>query len=510
VQTVSAADKKLVINANASEVRIALLQDGELSELIIERQRDKSILGNIYLGRVTRVLPGMNAAFVNIGLDRTAFLYGGDVFDSEELQEHRAAKESVDPEHVKESSANKKPIEKMLRDGQDVVIQVAKEPLGTKGARVTMYLSLPGRYLVLMPDFNHIGLSRRLDDQEEKDRLTNIVQQIKPDTHGVIIRTAANGENSGNLQRDLKYLLKVWRSVDAKRKRSSAPSLLYQDIDVISRSTRDLYSDDVSEIVIDNQGAFENLTRFLNATAATAAAKIRLYEEKTPIFDVYGIEVDIGRALSNRVDLPSGGYLVIDQTEALTSFDVNTGRFVGQLSAQETILTTNLESIRSIVSQLRIRNIGGIIVIDFIDMEQIEDRERVYDALQLELKKDKARTNVLKISELGLVQMTRKRTSESLEQLVMDSCPYCAGRGKIRTTQSEAFDLIREIKRSAVQTGKRKITVNVRADIYQWLQAMETAQLTLLQKVYKVKVDFKISNLTLSGLRESPFEVISD
>lgn len=507
-------DKQLIVNTNRSETRIALLEKDRVSELFIERRRERGMVGNIYLGTVMRVLPGMQAAFVNIGADRTAFLYGGDVIDPEALREElqeqkiKPGPDDLSAEDLKaRTQKQRKPIEKLIREGQRIAVQVAKEPLGTKGARVTMFLSVPGRYLVLMPEFTHIGISRRIESAEERARLHEIVRVIKPDDVGVIVRTAAEGVDEVLLQKDLKFLSKIWRAVDAKRKKASSPALLYQDLDLILKTTRDLYSDDIEKIVIDDLEAHEELKRFLIATIPGAHKKLTLYDEKTPIFDVYGIEMDIGRALSARIELPSGGYLIIDQTEALTSFDINTGKFVGQVSAHETILKTNMEAVKKIVSQLRIRNIGGIIVIDFIDMERLEDRDKVFNELQDELKHDKARTNVLRISELGLVQMTRKRTSESLERQLMEPCPYCDGRGRIRSTPTEALDLLREIRRHTIQTGETNIVVKVRSDIRSWLEHEERDLFDKLVREFQLNIEFKTASLSLSALNDNPYEV---
>ena len=513
MRDLEAVDKQLVINTNSSETRIALLEKERVSELFIERHRDRGMVGNIYLGTVMRVLPGMQAAFVNIGAERTAFLYGGDVIDPDSLREQRSNPQAVtdlSPEELREKSLRaRKPIEKLIKEGQHVMVQVAKEPLGTKGARVTMFLSLPGRYLVLMPDFTHTGISRRIDVEDERARLTEIVRQIKPDDVGVIVRTAANGVPDVLLQKDLKFLLKIWKNTEAKRRRGESPSLLYQDLDLILKTTRDLYSDDIDKIVIDDEEAHEELKRFLNATIPGASKKLELYNEKLPIFDVYGVEMDIGRALSSRIELPSGGYLVVDQTEALTSFDINTGKYVGQANAHETILKTNLEAVKKVVSQLRIRNIGGIIVIDFIDMERLEDREKVFNTLQEELKQDKARTNVLKISELGLVQMTRKRTSESLERQLTDACPFCEGRGRIRSTMTEAYDLLREIRRHTLQTGQRTIRIKVRDDIRDFVLNEERVLFEKLVSEFDLAIEFKSTSLTVASLTDDPYEVIS-
>ncbi len=507
-------DKQLIINTNSSETRIALLEKDRVAELFIERQRERGMVGNIYLATVMRVLPGMQAAFVDIGANRTAFLYGGDVIDPEALKEMDpiATQTLIDltPEELKERSAkNRKPIEKLIKEGQTIVVQVAKEPLGTKGARVTMFLSIPGRYLVLMPDFSHIGISRRIEQPEERERLTNLVKEIKPDGIGVIVRTAAQEIQAPALQKDLKFLLKCWKLIESKRKKAVAPELLYQDLNLILKTTRDHFSEDIERIIIDNAAAYEDLKGFLQATIPGATKKLYLYEEKTPIFDVYGIEMDIGKALSSRIELPSGGYLIIDQTEALTSFDVNTGKFVGQASAHETILKTNLEAVKKIVSQLRIRNIGGIIVIDFIDMERLDDREKVYNTLQEELKSDKARTNVLRISELGLVQMTRKRTSDSLERQLMEPCPYCDGRGRVRSIATEAFDFLREITRHTLQTGHKQLTVKVREDLRDWILKEESDLFEGLIKEFGLQINFIPTNLTVHALHDAAYEVLS-
>lgn len=505
------ADKQLIVNTNPLETRIALLEKERVAEIFVERHSERGMVGNIYLGTVMRVLPGMQAAFVNIGADRTAFLYGGDVLDPEVLREQREEQDGSDltPEDLRDNGLkSRKPIEKLIKEGQEIVVQVAKEPLGTKGARVTTFLSLPGRYLVLMPDFTHIGISRRIEDPAERQRLTDLVRQIKGEDMGVIVRTAASGQPETHLQKDLRYLQKVWKALEAKRKRSSAPALLYQDLDLILKTTRDLYSEEIEKIVIDDVEAYEHLKRFLAATIPGSHKKLHFYNEKTPIFDLYGVEMDLGRALSTRIELPSGGYLIIDQTEALTSFDVNTGKYVGQASAHDTILKTNLEAVKKIVAQLRIRNIGGIIVIDFIDMERMEDRERVFNALQEELKSDKARTNVLRISELGLVQMTRKRTSESLERTLMEPCPYCEGRGHIRSVETEAYDLLRELKRHTLQTGEKTISVVVRNDIRAFLELHGKELLARLTAEFDLRVDWIPSPLERRLLEEPPYEVL--
>ncbi len=503
-------NRQLIINAGIAETRVALMEDDALAEIHIERTRERGIVGNIYLGKVKRVLPGMQAAFVEVGLERSTFLYGGDVLDPDFVTRLAAAKDLSDVDSLQESQArvSRLPIEKCLKEGEDVLVQVAKEPLGTKGARVTMFVSLPGRYLVLVPNFTHIGVSRRIEAEDERERLKDILQKIKPKNIGVIVRTAAGGVEETMLQRELKYLCKLWQEISSRQKRSSSPARLYEEPELFLKVTRDLYADDISDVVVDNEEVHEKLRNFLAANIPAAGKKLHLHTGPNPLFDEYGIEVDIARALGRKVWLPSGGYLVIDQTEALTSFDVNTGKFVGKVSAQETILQTNREAVAEIVSQLRLRNIGGIIVLDFIDMDRVDDREEISNSLLEALKHDKARTNVLAISELGLVQMTRKRTSESLEQLLMEACPFCDGRGRVYSVATEAYNLIRDIERFYVRTGQKNIKVKIRKDIRDWLRENETELVDHIAQKHGIELEFADANLRLGDLHEPPYEVL--
>lgn len=499
-------EKQLVINVNLAETRIALLENGNMAEIFIERIHDQGIVGNIFKGIVTRVLPGMNSAFVDIGLDKSAFLFGGDVWDPEQDKNHLPL--PVDGEDKR--LADRRPIEKILRDGQEIIVQVAKEPLGTKGPRVTMYQTIPGRFLVLMPNFSHIGISRRIEDEAERERLKLIVESMVPDSAGVIIRTAAIGIEEEVLRKDLEYLISLWHQLKKAISVSRAPSLLHKDLDVVQKVTRDLYSHDINNIVIDDHDTYLQLGSFLKATIPGAYEKLSLYTEQTPIFDVHGVEIDIGRALQERVELPSGGYLIIEQTEALTTLDVNTGRFVGKANARHTILSTNIEAAKKVVEQLRIRNIGGIIIVDFIDMEDPLDRELIYDTLLEELKTDRARTNVLRVSELGLVQMTRKRTSESLERRLLTACPFCDGKGRVRSTETEAYDLMREIHRYHIQTGCSKMKVRVRPEIREWIKQKGKDLFEQLRNLYQIEVKFDETQLNQILLREPAYEVWSD
>lgn len=501
------AEKSLVINASSFETRIALLENSNIAELFIERLEDKSLLGNIYKGYVTRVLPGMNAAFVDIGIHRSAFLFGGDAFDITEGPSHADTEHEFD--HLEESinRLSKRPIEQVLHDGQQIIVQVSKEALGSKGPRVTMYLTIPGRFLVFMPGYPHLGLSRRIEEEAERDRLKTIIKKHLPSHSGAIVRTAAKQIDEENLKNELLYLMHLWGKIEHNIQYSKAPSQLYCDIDLIKKVTRDLCDENLKKIIIDDKDSHSELDDFLHQTFPQHIPELELYEDRKPIFDAFDLEIDIAKALSKKVELPSGGYLIIDQTEALTSFDVNTGKFVGKYSSRQTILKTNMEAVVKVVQQLRLRNIGGIIILDLIDMEHQEDREEVFEFLQQTLKSDRSRTNVLRISEFGLVQMTRKRTADSLGRLLMESCPFCEGKGVIRSVKTESHDLLREILRSSVQTGQKKIKVRVRKEIEQRIKEKLKTSLYDLKKYHDIDVEFLPSLLDTSLLTEPAYEI---
>ncbi|MEY3903491.1 MAG: RNAse [Pseudomonadota bacterium] len=460
--------KQLIINASAFETRVALIEGGHVSEYYIERQKERGIVGSIFKGRIMRVLPGMQSAFVDIGLDRSAFLYGGDIqppggpaselpefFEDDEQTKLTPATDDSAPIPNTDTAGplpTHRPqrffkIADLVKEGQEVLVQVAKDSIGTKGARITTYLSFPGRYVVLMPNINHIGISRRIMNEEERNRLKLIVQRVRPDGMGIIVRTASEGVPEEKLIADIDFLLKLWENVKAKATKAKPPSLVHEDLNLVFRATRDLISRDLERIVIDNKDVYEDVVRFLNRFSVKLGAQVQLYQSDTAIFDAYGIELEVSRALGSKVWLKSGGYLIIERTEALTAIDVNTGRFVGGKSLGDTIVKTNLEAVKEIVLQLRLRNIGGIIILDFIDMDRQDDRDRVFNALQEELKKDKAKTSALRISEMGLVQMTRKRTEESLSQKLCTPCPYCEGKGEVKSPTTVAYDIIRELAR---------------------------------------------------------------
>lgn len=481
---------QIIINANQSEIRVALTKHDQLAELRIERRSDRSLVGNIYKAKILRVLPGMQSAFVDIGEDRAAFLYGGDVIDPQALNEHLKTDVDVSEFANLRDLVTAKPIEKVLRAGQEVIVQVSKDSIGGKGARVSMFLSLPGRYLVLLPGFRHTGVSRRIIEPQLRQELADQVSKIKAPEMGAIVRTAAADTDFDQIKDEFEQLVSNWENIEHTSQRAETPQLLYGEPEIHLKMIRDLYSDEVSCIIVDSAKEFEKLRSYFHATDPTGLKKLKLYTDSKPIFDLYGIERDIERALGKKVWLPSGGYLVIDQTEALTSFDVNTGGFIGKAHAEETILKTNLEAVFEIVAQLRLRNIGGIIVIDFIDMDNPTNREKVFDQLEKALQDDKAKTNVLKISELGLVQMTRKRTRESLEQLLTEDCPHCQGRGRVRSMQTQAYDFIRDVIRHSLLNKEQILKVRMHKDLHEWLLENEANLLDKTCNKHKVKVEF--------------------
>jgi ribonuclease G len=486
---------ELVINATHYESRVALLENGTVAELYIERSDERSIAGNIYKAKVVRVLPGMQAAFVDIGLEKAAFLYVSDVYDNlEEMEEMMAGGEQMEEEEELEDNLSRNVvlrephIEDRLQEGQEVLVQVAKEPLGSKGARITTHISLPGRHLVLMPTVDHVGISRRLENEKERRRLRDLLQAIKPPTCGFIARTAAEGVDRDKIKAEMDFLLKLWQSTQRKNEHSQAPSLLYQDLDITLRAVRDLFTLEVDKLVIDSPEVYERVLRFVDTFLPSLKANVKLYEGSEPIFDAHGIEMELQRALARKVWLKSGGYIVIEMTEALTAIDVNTGRYVGKRNLEETILKTNLEAVKEIACQLRLRNIGGIIIIDFIDMEKEANREKVFNSLKDALRRDKSKTNILKMSELGLIEMTRKRTKESITRVLCEPCFYCEGEGYLKSKLTICYEIFREIERDHLTHFGRSVMVEVHPEVAQILYDEERHRLEALEKRLQARI----------------------
>ncbi|HEY2773638.1 MAG TPA: Rne/Rng family ribonuclease [Candidatus Binatia bacterium] len=455
--------KQIIINSNPNEVRVALLENGILAEVHIERASEEAAAGNIYKGRVLRVLPGMQAAFVDIGLEKAAFLHASDVVtDSPAAVGDDAADDpEFEPSRGGRSHA---PIEEKLSRGDEIIVQIAKEPMGTKGARITMHVSLPGKYLVYMPFGDLIGVSKRIGDDRERRRLRDIISSAKPASGGIIARTACQNLSKKDVVDDIRSLEQIWTAVQSKAPKTAPPALLHADLDLVLRSVRDMLSPDVDQIVVDTEADFHRTRDYVGSFLPTLAERVEYYDRGEPILDRFGVEEQISRAIEPKVWLKSGGYLVIDQGEALTMIDVNTGRFVGKRSQEETVLKTNLEAVEEIVSQLRLRNIGGIIILDLIDMEDPGNRKLVSDTLETALARDKARTSILRISELGLIQMTRKRTRENLERLLSSPCPYCDGRGRVKSVPTVASEILRAIQREAARSPSSRTRMMVRAN----------------------------------------------
>ncbi len=470
------ANNNLLINVDIGEVRVALIEDGVLGELYVERRRDRSPVGNVYQGKVTRVLPGMQAAFVDIGLDRAAFLHVEDLISTGDADE--LADASNDEASGKGNRLSRKtPIRDVLKEGQSIVVQVSKGPISTKGARVTGHVALPGRYVVYMPTLNHVGVSKRIGKDHERKRLKEVIESIKPPSGGVVVRTLAQGLTKKKLKADIGYLVTVWQTAQEKlaaAKNAKSPRLIHEEPDIILRAARDMFTEDVKEIVIDDLDEFARLKEFLQLFLPERVHDVRLVDGYEPLFDEYGIEGEIQRALARKVPLPSGGYLVIDQAEALTAIDVNTGRFTGKgKDVEQTIFQTNLEAVKEIAYQLRFRNIGGLIVLDFIDMERMSHRDKVYKALLEVLKKDKAKTTAVRISELGLVEMTRKRTRESLGRTLFEPCFYCDGTGHLLSKISVCHEVFRQISREKDSLPGYQITISAHPAVCDVLEREE-------------------------------------
>ena len=435
--------REILINVNHGETRAAVLEDKRLVEIHIEREAHQSVAGNIYKGRVENVLPGMQAAFVNIGLERNAFLYLADAPLYVDAREPDGETETVEARPRRARPAR-------LHEGQEIVVQVVKDPIGTKGARVVTHPTLPGRYLVLAPSTEYVGISRRIADEAERNRLKAIARRLRPKGMGLIVRTVAEGREEAELEADLRFLLKVWDRVLQKSRRVSAPALLYRDHDLLYRLVRDVFSEDLAAVVVDSRAEYQKVLELAESLVGPSLKdRVKLYQGERPLFEEYGVEAELARALDRRVWLDCGGYLVIDRTEAFTSIDVNTGRYIGTTSLADTVLRTNLEAAVEIARQIRLRDLGGIILVDFIDMDRKEDREQVLARLTAELARDRTRTHVLGFTRLGLVELTRKKVREDLYAVLQKPCPYCQGTGRVLSEATMAHRVEREILRLA-------------------------------------------------------------
>ncbi len=427
---------ELLVNVTPSETRVALVEQGILQEVHIERLAKRGLVGNIYKGKISRVLPGMQAAFVDIGMEKAAFLHASDIVPHTECVDVR------EKEHFQVGN-----IAELVRQGQDIMVQVVKDPISTKGARLTTDITLPSRYLVFMPGSSHVGVSQRIESEGERERLKNIVSRQVDHLGGFIVRTAAEGVGERELEQDTQFLKRLWSKVLERRQKYKPCSMLYEDLSLAFRILRDFVGTDLDKIRVDSRQTFEQLKLFTEEFVPEMVNKLDYYSGDSPIFDLYDVENEIQRALERKVELKSGGYLIIDQTEAMTTIDINPGAFVGHRNLEETIFNTNVEATAAIARQLRLRNLGGIIIIDFIDMQSEDHRRRVLQSLEQALSRDRAKTGVNGFSHLGLVEMTRKRTRESLEHVLCSECPECKGRGRVKTVESVCYEILREILR---------------------------------------------------------------
>ena len=485
--------EEILINVTPQETRVAVLDHGVIDELHIERASHRGLVGNIYLGRVARVLPGMQSAFVEIGLERAAFLHVADIWEYRQAQ------------HTPEITP--KPIEKHLHEGQSLIVQVIKDPIGSKGARLSTQISLAGRLLVHLPQDSHIGISQRIEDEAErtllKDTLTKLLPADSPHG-GFIIRTMAEKATERDLARDVEYLTKLWADVQSRAKAIKPGSLVHQDLTLAERVLRDFATEDTQRVLVDSAEAHKAMIEFALRYAPAVTERVQMHEGVRPLFDMYGVEQEIERALHRRVDLKSGGYVIIDQTEALTTIDVNTGGYVGVRSFDDTIFKTNLEAAQTIARQLRLRNLGGIIIIDFIDMDLSEHREAVLDALNQAISTDRTRLTVNGFTHLGLVEMTRKRTRESLAHVLCETCPTCSGRGEIKTAQTVCYEILREISREAKQFNPREFRILAAQSVIDLFLDDESAALAHLSDDVAKPVSLQVE----AGYTQEQYDIV--
>jgi Rne/Rng family ribonuclease len=540
-------NKEMIISSGDHDTRVAILEEDQVVEIFIERERQRGVVGNIYKGRVSKVLPGMQSSFVDIGLERDAFLYVTEVVDTVEefdrlesgdedetpvlaaapeiaLGEGDAAADAAvadagngraaerrtvsrDPApgpgtgaasgrgHSRDDRPQAK-IEDLLKEGQEVLVQVVKEPLGTKGARLTSHVTMPGRFLVFMPTVDHVGVSRKIESREERARLRGIVRDFRDEhgfTGGVIIRTAAGGRSKDDIVSDLAYFHQVWTEIRQRMEARRPPAVLFQEQSLVTKLLRDLLTEDYTAIRLDNEQEHRRVVTLLERIMPTLLPRVKLYTKEFPIFDEYGVQAEIDKALRSKVWLKSGGYLVINQTEALVAIDVNTGRYVGKRTGrlEDTIVKTNLEAVKEIVRQIRLRDLGGIIVLDLIDMEEKKNRQKVFQEVEKELRKDRSPSKPLQVSDFGLVIITRKRVKQSIERQLTDPCPYCSGSGSIKSASTICYEILTEMKKIGTELEGQGVILRVNPDIARALKEEESALLRDLQQTLGKPVTIK-------------------
>src|SRR6478672_1833930 len=516
-------NKEMIISSGAHDTRVAILEDDQVVEIFIERENQRGVVGNIYKGRVSKVLPGMQSSFIDIGLERDAFLYVSEVINTVEEFEKlagddddaedggRRTEDGKTAESVADADSGVLPvpakiperrsrdrdrereqpqakIEDLLKEGQEVLVQVVKEPLGTKGARLTSHVTMPGRFLVFMPTVDHVGVSRKIESREERSRLRGIVRKFREEhgfTGGVIIRTAASGRSEADIVSDLAYFHEIWTQVRQKMEARRPPAVLFQEQSLVTKLLRDMLTEDYTAIRLDDEAEYRRVYQLVERIMPSLLPRVKLYTKEFPIFDEYGIQAEIDKALRPKVWLKSGGYLVINQTEALVAIDVNTGRYVGKKSSgrlEDTIVKTNLEAVKEIVRQIRLRDLGGIIVLDFIDMEEKKNRQKVLQAVEQELKKDRSPSKALQVADFGLIIITRKRVKQSLERVLTEPCPYCSGTGVIKSSATICYEILSEVKKVGQDLNGHRLLLRVNPDIARALKEEESAVLKDLRQ----------------------------
>jgi len=545
-------NKEMIISANDHDTRVAILEEDQVVEIFIERERQRGVVGNIYKGRVSKVLPGMQSSFVDIGLERDAFLYVSEVVNTVEEFDRLESGDEDEPvmaavaepsadvpvpvaagepvvsppgnghgvERRATSRGDTRPqarddrpqpkIEDLLKEGQEVLVQVVKEPLGTKGARLTSHVTMPGRFLVFMPTVDHVGVSRKIDSREERARLRGIVREFRDEhgfTGGVIIRTAAGSRSKEDIVSDLTYFHQVWTEIRQRMESRRPPAVLFQEQSLVTKLIRDLLTDDYSAIRIDNEQEYRRVVSLVERIMPTLLSRVKLYSKEFPIFEEYGVQAEIDKALRSKVWLKSGGYLVINQTEALVAIDVNTGRYVGKRTGrlEDTIVKTNLEAVKEIVRQIRLRDLGGIIVLDLIDMEEKKNRQKVFQEVEKELRKDRSPSKALQVSDFGLVIVTRKRVKQSIERQLTDPCPYCSGSGSIKSASTICYEILTEMKKIGADIEGQGVILRVNPDIARALKEEESALLRDLQQTLGKSVTVKAD----THLHHEQFDVMA-
>ncbi len=492
-------NKEMIVSSNGHETQVAILEDDLVAEVFVERERNRGVVGNVYKGRVSKVLPGMQSSFIDIGLERDGFLYVAEVIDTMEEFEKLESGEDDEKAGGRDKEKEKPPpkIEELLKEGQEILVQVVKEPLGTKGARLTSHVTMAGRFLVFMPTVDHVGVSRKIDSRDERSRLRGIVREFREQhgfTGGVIIRTAAAGRSKEDIVSDLESFHKIWTEIRHKTETSRAPAVVYREQNLVSKLLRDLLTEEYQAIRIDNSTDYQRTLELVERIMPALGPRVKLYSKPYPIFEEYGVQAEIERALKSKVWLKSGGSIVINQTEALVAIDVNTGRYVGKKSAgrlEDTIVKTNLEAVKEIVRQIRLRDLGGIIVLDFIDMEEKKNRQKVFQAIEQELKKDRSPSKALQVSDFGLIIITRKRVKQSLERVMTDPCPYCSGTGVIKSSSTICYEILSEVRKIGTDLNGHKLVLRVNPDIARALKEEESAVLKDLKQALGKEVAIK-------------------